>query len=574
MSDVEKSEISYDSQLDAFELYHLIVEDSRQPSTRNGGPALPALGHALAGSVATATSKLLIYPLDLVIARLQVQKQIRQSQDGSEYKGLLDAATKIYKHEGGLNAFYTGCAADVGKGIADSFIFFLAYTFLQQRELHKAKTNKKQLSVAKEMLIGIVAGAFSKLITTPLQNIITRQQTAALLKAKDTKNDDSLKQGDAMTISDIAKQIYKERGLSGFWAGYSMSLILTLNPAITFAVDNFLQKATPVSAGAHVTFLIAAVSKAVATSITYPVSVAKSRAQAMPHPEIATSEGTDKKAAKPRLLRLLYAQYAVLLSLQKIYQQDGLTGLYSGLEGEVLKGFLSHGLTMMLKDRVHGSIIEMYYFLLKVTSQWPAELRKAQALTASVVVDARRRVENVGETVAEGGKQAIEEVGAAGQNAIEGLRSAGAAVADGANLENASQRAGNIGVTVAEAGKHVLQDAGERAGNVGTTLVEGLKHALGDAPQRVGNVGTTVVEGVRHAVENTSQHAENVGVTVLEGGKHAATELQNAGMPYAVDAGTRVENVSVTVAEAGRQALENAGSASKHAVDQVKKVNS
>lgn len=421
---------------DAFTLYHL-VQESPESTRSSGGPALPALGHALAGSMATAATKLLLYPLELMITRLQVQRQLHGPKEApsaaqhadAEYKSLVDAAQKIYRHEGGLKAFYTGVGPDVGKGIADSFLFFLAYTYLRQLQLRRDSV--KELSVFKELSVGIAAGALAKLVTTPIQNIVTRQQTAALVAARDPTSSTTPYESGKLSMKDIALQIRNERGIQGFWAGYSASIILTLNPALTFAIDNLLKSLLPSSRrmnpSPQLTFLLAAISKAVATTITYPVMLAKSRSQvSSPTTAVTEEEGTEKTETpelreKPRnrrqqaarsahkALRLLSAQYAILLSLQKIYQQEGLSGLYSGLEAEVLKGFLSHGLTMMAKEKVHVGVIQLYYFLLRLTRRWPTELHKAQQGANAVATDVRQRAGNVGATVSEGTKQLVEE---------------------------------------------------------------------------------------------------------------------------------------------------------------------
>lgn len=425
---------------DAFSYYHIIQEQST-PSLGGIGPALPALGHALAGSIASGSAKALVYPLELCITRLQVQRQLRGKGEAEsaakdaekEYTSLVDAARKIYDSEGGLRAFYAGCTSDVAKGIIDSFLFFLAYSFVRQRELKKA--GDKHISITKELSIGVAAGCFAKFFTTPIQNIVTRQQTAALVAARDPTSSTTPGEADRLSIKDIALQIRSERGIAGFWAGYPASVILTLNPAITFAVDGLLRRLLPKSRrdnpSAQLTFLIAALSKAIATATTYPVMLAKSRAQtgspkssssASSHEEDAGSEPElleksstlnatpQRREAKHQILRLFSifrAQHAIYLSLRKIYQEEGLSGLYSGLEGEVLKGFLQHGFTMMMKENVHVGVIQAYYLLLKATRRWPADLGEVRKGAGEAVAGAQERIIEAGEKVSEGVKGVV-----------------------------------------------------------------------------------------------------------------------------------------------------------------------
>src|ERR1700733_6264343 len=78
-----------------------------------------------------------------------------------------------------------------------------------------------------------------------------------------------------LSAKDIAPQIRHEKGFLDFWTGYSASLVLTLNPAITFLLHKVslrtlvprLRRADP---GVCLTFLIAATSGLIASSITYP----------------------------------------------------------------------------------------------------------------------------------------------------------------------------------------------------------------------------------------------------------------------------------------------------------------
>ena len=64
---------------------------------------LPALGHALAGAIASALAKTLVYPIEIVVTRMQVQKQLKGEKEAAsaasaadaEYTSLLDAARKF-----------------------------------------------------------------------------------------------------------------------------------------------------------------------------------------------------------------------------------------------------------------------------------------------------------------------------------------------------------------------------------------------------------------------------------------------------------------------------------------------
>lgn len=417
---------------DAFELYHLVQQKDNESSSYNGGPVLPALGHALAGGVASALAKAAVYPIDTIVTRMQVQNHLKGGKEApsaasdanAEYSSPIDAARKIYKNEGGFKAFYTGVGPDIVKGLSDSFLFFLAYSALRQGMLKRQES--KQLPVLKELSVGIIAGAFSKAVTAPIQNIVTRQQTAALIAARDPSSP-SPEESDNASVREIARQIHSEKGIAGFWAGYSAQLILTLNPAITFAVDNVLRNLVPKqqreNPSAQVTFLVAALSKVVATAVTYPVTLVKSRAQASPghspsgeeHRYVAYADKKTKaKESFRRVLRVFEGQLALYYGLRRIYRNEGVAGLYSGIEGEVVKGFLSHGLTMTLKDNVMGGIIQLYYLLLKLTKRWPAELEKAQREAGIIAKDVQQRAENIGASLVEEAKHLADK--ATGEN--------------------------------------------------------------------------------------------------------------------------------------------------------------
>lgn len=352
-----------------------MVEESAA-SRQSIGPALPALGHAVSGAAGSALSTLIIYPLNLVITRLQVQKILRDdsTSDNDDYKGILDALEKIYEQEGGIKAFYSGCGQDVGKSVIDSFLFFLAYSFLRTAR-QKSRGNSKSLPFSNELVIGMIAGAFSKFFTTPLSNVVTRKQTAAMVAARNKSSSLTPE----LSTKDIALQIRDEKGLRGLWSGYNASLVLTLNPSLTMLLHEVLLRALIPknkrnNPGGKLTFLIAAISKGIASTITYPFSLAKTRSQVSARkeePEVAEKENdvNDRQKSQKTKDRTVFA------AVYRIAKTEGILALYQGLSGEVLKGFFAHGLTMLMKERIHKLVIQLYYLVLKALKRYPSPER-------------------------------------------------------------------------------------------------------------------------------------------------------------------------------------------------------
>lgn len=318
--------------------------------------ALDALGHASSGSVGTAISTAALYPLDLVVTRLKAQGSAPLEGGPSvRYDGIVDGLKDIVRNEGGFRALYRGLGTDVGKSVVDSFLFFGFYNYLRRKQANSGGGKKSR--VLQELALGALAGACTRALTTPIANVVARKQTSSSDGNK--------------SLSAMLKEIYDEAGLLGLWSGYSATLVLTLNPSITFFVDRRLAKRVipaleeedvPV---AYVAFLLAAFSKATATAITYPFQAAKTRLQVArtPDREAASSEKSLESQAPPttlgsKLRRLFDATiFGVLL---RIIKEEGVRALYNGVRGELLKSFFSHGLTMFAKGVFHRLIVRLW----------------------------------------------------------------------------------------------------------------------------------------------------------------------------------------------------------------------
>lgn len=342
----------------------------REPSTSSSTSSslISALAQGFSGSIGASISNVATYPLDLIITRLQIQRQLqkyksRNDQDRStpEYKGVRDAATKIYDNEGGILGFYTASVEDTVKTVADSFLFFLLYSFLRERRLRTLGDGEGQLRALEELAVGFAAGAVTKLATTPVANVVTRAQTNAMVDFRGG-NGGKKKKGSMA----IAQEILDEKGIPGFWSGYSASLILTLNPSLTFMMFEMLKRVTLPRGKrerppAAVTFLLSALSKMVASSVTYPFSLAKSRLQVGGKRE--GKEGTEEveRDVGEDTTRARALEGTIFGTIVAVVEQEGWRGLYEGLSLELTKGFFSHGITMAVKQGIQRLLVKLWY---------------------------------------------------------------------------------------------------------------------------------------------------------------------------------------------------------------------
>ena len=76
-------------------------------------------------------------------------------------------------------------------------------------------------STATELALGAIAGAIAQLCTIPVAVVTTRQQTQSKFERKG--------------LMDTAREVIDgEDGVFGLWRGLKASLVLVVNPAITY----------------------------------------------------------------------------------------------------------------------------------------------------------------------------------------------------------------------------------------------------------------------------------------------------------------------------------------------------
>lgn len=90
-----------------------------------------AINAGMAGAVAGASSKLLVYPLDTVKKRLQVQAYYNMAEaESNNYKGMMDCLTRIVREEG-ATSLYRGLVPSMLKNTIATSLSFALYTKAQ-----------------------------------------------------------------------------------------------------------------------------------------------------------------------------------------------------------------------------------------------------------------------------------------------------------------------------------------------------------------------------------------------------------------------------------------------------------
>jgi hypothetical protein len=120
----------------------------------------------------------------------------------------------------GIEGLYSGIVGSLLGVASTNFAYFYWYSVV--RSLYMASSRgSKPPGTAMELSLGAVSGAIAQIFTIPVAVITTRQQTQP-------KNE---KKGLIETGKDV---VNSEDGWSGLWRGLKASLILVINPAITY----------------------------------------------------------------------------------------------------------------------------------------------------------------------------------------------------------------------------------------------------------------------------------------------------------------------------------------------------
>ncbi|KAM9394274.1 peroxisomal membrane protein PMP34 [Pholidichthys leucotaenia] len=290
------------------------------------------LVHAVAGAMGSVTAMTVFFPLDTAKSRLQVDEKRKSSSTPI-------ILAEIAKEEGILS-LYRGWFPVISSLCCSNFVYF--YTFNTLKKLTVSGPGKSR--PGKDLLMGIASGVVNVLLTTPMWVVNTRLK----LQGAKFRNED-LHQTHYRGIFDAFSQIIANEGVGTLWNGTLPSLILVVNPAIQFmfyeAMKRKAGKGGRKISSAQI-FVIGAIAKAVATTVTYPLQTVQAILR------FGQYRGDGKGGVLGSLSNIFF------LLMDRIKNQ-GIFGLYKGLEAKLLQTVLTAALMFVVYEKITAATFKV-----------------------------------------------------------------------------------------------------------------------------------------------------------------------------------------------------------------------
>lgn len=290
---------------------------------------LESISEATSGAVGALVSTTILYPLDTCKAKYQAEVRVHGRQ---KYRNLSDVLWEAISTRQ-VVSLYQGLGTKNLQSFIAQFVYFYGYSYFKR--LYLEKSGSKTIGTKANLILAASAGACTALITQPLDTASSRMQTSAFGKSK----------GLWQTLT--------EGSWSEAFDGLGISLLLTSNPAIQYTVFDQLKQRllkgrqnktgkglSPEALSAFSAFLLGAISKSIATILTYPAIRCKVMIQAANSSDDDIKK--DRRKSRKTISGVLYA----------IWRKEGLPGFFKGLHAQILKTVLSSALLLMIKEKI------------------------------------------------------------------------------------------------------------------------------------------------------------------------------------------------------------------------------
>ncbi|EDN97060.1 hypothetical protein SS1G_01988 [Sclerotinia sclerotiorum 1980 UF-70] len=265
------------------------------------------VAHALSGAGGGILSMALTsYPLITLSTRAQVESKRADS-------GFLDAVKHIMEREG-VKGLYAGLDSALFGISVTNFVYYYWYEWTRSAfEKTALKTGRasKKLTTIESMIAGAIAGSATVLLTNPIWVVNTRMTTRKRNKETDGSFLPGVKPSNAPTTLGTLLALLKDEGPQALFSGVLPALVLVINPILQYTIfeqlKNFIEKKKRVTP--TLAFLLGALGKLFATSITYPYITVKSRMH------VAGRDG---------------GKESMMQGMKRILKEEGYEGFYKG----------------------------------------------------------------------------------------------------------------------------------------------------------------------------------------------------------------------------------------------------
>lgn len=214
----------------------------------------------------------------------------------------------------GFTGLYAGLDSALFGISVTNFVYYYWYEWTRsgfEKAALKAGRASKKLTTIESMIAGAIAGSATVLLTNPIWVVNTRMTTRKRNKETGESLLPGVKPPRAPTTIGTLLALIKEEGPQALFSGVVPALVLVINPILQYTIfeqlKNMIEKKkriTPTMA-----FLLGALGKLFATSITYPYITVKSRMH------VAGRDG---------------GKESMIQGMRRILQEEGYAGFYKG----------------------------------------------------------------------------------------------------------------------------------------------------------------------------------------------------------------------------------------------------
>lgn len=294
------------------------------------------VAHALAGAGGGILSMILTYPLITLSTRAQVESRKAESK-------FVEAVQKIIAREG-VSGLYAGINSALFGISVTNFIYYYWYEWTRaffEKAATRAGRASKKLTTIESMIAGAIAGSATVIITNPIwvvnTRITTRRQNADDVEAGAGA---VAKRSKAPSTIGTLMALLKNEGPQALFAGVIPALVLVINPILQYTLfeqmKNTVEKKRKITP--TVAFVLGALGKLFATSVTYPYITVKSQMHVAAH--------SDKKEGMSQTLR-------------RVVKDEGYSGLYKGIGPKVTQSVLTAAFLFAFKDVLYEQMVRL-----------------------------------------------------------------------------------------------------------------------------------------------------------------------------------------------------------------------